>query len=403
MGSETSLTGSGAIRVSLGSTRESEIENNIQALQKASLYVFGEKSQMKNIKIDPHIKVDFIPVDYPGKKWKLFFKIIKLFILCSSCFPEARRLRASFKKLMQACNPSSVAQGSNAAEKTFHKLVEQSEWLVLLQAVMQLAGAVTDLMDIQCSSVMLCLEDGWDLTCQVSSLAQLCLDPYYRTIAGFRTLVEKEWVNYGHRFNHRSNLDNASQDNGFTPVFLQFLDIVHQLLNQFPMAFEFSHFYLKFLAYHHVSCRFRTFLLDTELQRTELGLVSSARERNNSLGNGRHEAASSDEESGGPGTVPTVAGSHLGISVFDYIERAGHKSPVFNNSLFCPELQQAVLRPFSHISDLSLWDYYIKEELRSGPAYDLELAGLDLLEEESDVMVEPGQTRQSLTQGYDNM
>ena len=66
MGSETSLTGSGAIRVSYGNTREIEMENNIQALQKASLYVFGEKSQVKNIKIDPHIKVDFIPVDYPG-------------------------------------------------------------------------------------------------------------------------------------------------------------------------------------------------------------------------------------------------------------------------------------------------------------------------------------------------
>jgi myotubularin-related protein 5/13 len=60
--------------------------------------------------------------------------------------------------------------------------VEGSEWLNLLQNVMQLAGAVTDLMDLQGSSVMLCLEDGWDLTCQVSSLAQLSLDPYYRTI-----------------------------------------------------------------------------------------------------------------------------------------------------------------------------------------------------------------------------
>ena len=43
------------------------MENSIQTLQKASLYVFGEKSQVKNIKIDPHIKVDFIPVDYPGE------------------------------------------------------------------------------------------------------------------------------------------------------------------------------------------------------------------------------------------------------------------------------------------------------------------------------------------------
>jgi myotubularin-related protein 5/13 len=46
--------------------------------------------------------------------------------------------------------------------------VEGSEWLQLLQGVMQLAGAVTDLMDLQGSSIMLCLEDGWDLTCQVS-------------------------------------------------------------------------------------------------------------------------------------------------------------------------------------------------------------------------------------------
>ena len=71
MGSETSLTGSGAIRVSYGSSRETEMEVSVQALQKASLYVFGEKSQVKNIKIDPHIKVDFIPVDYPGKTEKI--------------------------------------------------------------------------------------------------------------------------------------------------------------------------------------------------------------------------------------------------------------------------------------------------------------------------------------------
>ena len=61
------MTGSGAVRVSYGGAKETEMENSVQALQKASLYVFGEKSQVKNIKIDPHIKVDFIPVDYPGE------------------------------------------------------------------------------------------------------------------------------------------------------------------------------------------------------------------------------------------------------------------------------------------------------------------------------------------------
>lgn len=36
-----------------------------------------------------------------------------------------------------------------------------------LQNIMQLAGAVVDLMDLQGASVMVCLENGWDITTQV--------------------------------------------------------------------------------------------------------------------------------------------------------------------------------------------------------------------------------------------
>lgn len=48
------------------------------------------------------------------------------------------------------------------------RLIETSEWLQQLQSIMQLAGAVVDLMDVQCSSVMICLEDGSDVTTQVN-------------------------------------------------------------------------------------------------------------------------------------------------------------------------------------------------------------------------------------------
>ena len=36
-----------------------------------------------------------------------------------------------------------------------------------------------------------------DRTSQLSSLAQLMLEPYYRTIIGFEVLIEKDWLSFG--------------------------------------------------------------------------------------------------------------------------------------------------------------------------------------------------------------
>ena len=98
-----------------------------------------------------------------------------------------------------------------------------------LSLILQLAAAVADLIDSQGSSVLVCLENGWDATAQVVSLAQLLMDPHYRTIDGFRLLVEKDWLAFGHPFSRRGQHVTDCDQADMSPVFLQFLDCVHQV------------------------------------------------------------------------------------------------------------------------------------------------------------------------------
>ena len=53
------------------------------------------------------------------------------------------------------------------------------------------------------------------------------------------------------------------------PIFLQFLDCVHQLLRQFPTKFEFNELLLSFIHDELLNCRFGTFLYNCERERKE--------------------------------------------------------------------------------------------------------------------------------------
>merc|ERR1711920_558847 len=88
-------------------------------------------------------------------------------------------------------------------------------------------------------NVMVHCSDGWDRTAQATSLSMLCLDPHYRTQAGFLRLIQKEWCSFGHRFRTRMAL--GEQPSGeYSPVFIQWLECVFQVCLQFPTAFEFT-------------------------------------------------------------------------------------------------------------------------------------------------------------------
>ena len=102
---------------------------------------------------------------------------------------------------------------------------------------------------------------------QVCALAQLLLEPHYRTIEGFATLVEKDWCAFGHQFALRCGHGTAAHADQRAPIFLQWLDVVWQLSQQFPTAFEFTTSLLLFLADALHSCCFGTFLGDSERER----------------------------------------------------------------------------------------------------------------------------------------
>lgn len=83
---------------------------------------------------------------------------------------------------------------------------------------------------------------------------------------GFFVLIEKEWLAFGHKFMQRLfHVGNKHDDGQISPVFIQWLDCVYQLVAQFPHAFEFTPKLLLDIAHHSFSCRFGKQTLNTPL------------------------------------------------------------------------------------------------------------------------------------------
>ena len=117
-----------------------------------------------------------------------------------------------------------------------------ARWLGLQSALIRTAVRVAARLDAGASVLIHC-SDGWDRTPQVTALAQLLLDGYYRTLRGLLVLIQKEWLAFGHRFELRRTCGQ--------PIFGQFLDALAQLVAQHPAAFEYNHDFLRAIAAAH--------------------------------------------------------------------------------------------------------------------------------------------------------
>ncbi|GFG28834.1 hypothetical protein Cfor_03049 [Coptotermes formosanus] len=216
-------------------------------------------------------------------------------------------IRSSFQSVRQLC--------SSAAEmpKWFSQL-EGTHWLHHMSGLMRAAVTVVSAIVHEERPVLVHCSDGWDRTPQIVALAELLLDPYYRTIDGFQVLCEREWLDFGHKFADRCGHAVGKVDpSERCPVFLQWLDCVHQLLHQFPCSFEFSQAYLVKLAQHTYSNLFGTFLCNSTQERASLKVAERT------------------------------------FSVWKFL-----KAPNFRNHLYCTS-RELVLWPACNVRDLVLW------------------------------------------------
>lgn len=189
----------------------------------------------------------------------------------------------TFEKLTKLCHTlQGVAREAPTAKSyagSFYSKLENTGWILMTQKLLWASSRVTDFVCDGGSALLHCT-DGWDRTPQVACLAMLMLDSYYRTIEGFCLLIIREWLNMGHRFGERCGHDKESDDFVFvdeleedtipetspkprsSPIFIQFIDAVYQLLKMFPADFEFTPQFLAVIVDHVYSCRFGTFMFN---------------------------------------------------------------------------------------------------------------------------------------------
>ncbi|XP_011189334.2 myotubularin-related protein 2 [Zeugodacus cucurbitae] len=170
-------------------------------------------------------------------------------------------MRESLRKVKEACYPT-------IDDSKWLSAIDGTLWLKHIKCILAGAVRIVDKVETMSTSVVVHCSDGWDRTAQLTALSMLLLDPYYRTLRGFEVLIEKEWLSFGHKFQQRiGHGDNRHSDADRSPVFLQFIDCVWQVSQQFPNAFEFNEHFLITIIDHLYSCRFGTFLYNTEAER----------------------------------------------------------------------------------------------------------------------------------------
>ena len=156
---------------------------------------------------------------------------------------SATAIRDAYKRLAKACS-------SGPNEERFWQAVDQSRWFDILHSFLFHASEIAYSVSRGCS-ILVTGATAIDRVCLLTSLAQVLIEPYYRTIKGLAVLIEKDWLSFGHPFGLRCGYihsEGSAQET--SPVFILFLDALYQLICQAPCAFEYNEPLLSALGGH---------------------------------------------------------------------------------------------------------------------------------------------------------
>ncbi|KAI3410155.1 hypothetical protein GPALN_006513 [Globodera pallida] len=188
-------------------------------------------------------------------------------------------MRASLNKLLEACQRTQTMT-------QYLKTVDGSGWLRHLKTLLDCSVFIAQsiLRGISFEDVFwrFYCSDGWDRTSQTVSLAQIIIDPFYRSLKGFQVLIDKDWLGFGFKFDDRCGHLGASIEEmarEVSPIFTQFLDSVYQLLRKKPMCFELNERFLVELNEYAHSCVYGQFVGNCDKDRKDLRVST----RTNSL------------------------------------------------------------------------------------------------------------------------
>ncbi|KAK2961282.1 putative Phosphoinositide 3-phosphatase [Blattamonas nauphoetae] len=171
-------------------------------------------------------------------------------------------MRKSMRGLTTACR--NLFRDDSKPEN-FAEEVRASKWSYHVNLILTSARSLVEALSAH--HILIHCTDGWDRTPALTSLISILSNPYFRTIHGFLTLIDREWCLFGHRFGSRTgfkrNAKGVVDPNQISPTFVQFLDCVFQILMVCPTEFEFTERTLRFIARHTTSGLFGNFLSDT--------------------------------------------------------------------------------------------------------------------------------------------